>query len=266
MELYNFQKQSIHDLCYEGKHICVQDVGTGKSAVMMRWLANQNAKRVLIITTPSKRDSGDFLKDADTWNGKGWRESLEDFEIISWHGLAKWVKAHNGELWTWAFAFDEIQKAKAGVSSGMGKAFLNITINSSLWAGFTATPGDNWLHFYPYFTACGLVKNKTSFKREFAIAWMRWARRSRRRHPPMPVPFAVWRAYRPLRRRVRFTAVRAAVPCGSSSLWRCAWASPSPLRVVSDFCPVPWTSMSLSAQRTALTSAKTKPPSPCAAS
>jgi len=169
MELYNFQKQSIHDLCNNGKHICVQDVGTGKSAVMMRWLANQNTKRVLIITTPSKRDSGDFLKDADTWNGKGWRESLEDFEIISWHGLAKWVKAHTGELWTWAFAFDEIQKAKAGVSSGMGKAFLKITINSSLWAGFTATPGDNWLHFYPYFTACGLVKNKTSFKREFAI-------------------------------------------------------------------------------------------------
>jgi hypothetical protein len=70
----------------------------------------------------------------------------------------------------WAFAFDEVAKAKAGISSGMGKAFLKITINSlSPWAGFTATPGDNWLHFYPYFTACGYVPNKTNFKRRFAI-------------------------------------------------------------------------------------------------
>lgn len=169
MELYKFQKQSINDLCNAGKHICVQDVGTGKSAVMMRWLAEQQPSKVLIITTPSKRDSGDFLRDADTWNGEGWRLSLKEFEIISWHGLAKWVKAHEQELKEWAYAFDEIQKAKAGVSSGMGKAFLKITINSSLWAGFTATPGDNWLHFYPYFTACKFVKHKTDFKRKFAI-------------------------------------------------------------------------------------------------
>ena len=168
MELYNFQKQSIKDL-YNGKHIVVQATGSGKTAVMMKWLACMNPKRVLIITTPSKRDSGDFMKDADTWNGVGWRAGLKDFEVISWHGLSKWVKAHDGELRTWAFAFDEIQKAKAGVSSGMGKAFLKITINASLWAGFTATPGDNWLHFYPYFTACGYVKNKTDFKRKFAI-------------------------------------------------------------------------------------------------
>lgn len=168
MELYNFQKQSIKDL-YNGKHIVVQATGSGKTAVMMKWLACMNPKRVLIITTPSKRDSGDFLKDADTWNGVDWRAGLKDFEVISWHGLSKWVKAHEDELKDWAFAFDEIQKAKAGVSSGMGKAFLKITIYSSLWAGFTATPGDNWLHFYPYFTACGYVRNKTDFKRKFAI-------------------------------------------------------------------------------------------------
>lgn len=167
MELYGFQKESIKDLL-GGKHICVQDVGTGKSAVMMKWLKEKNVKRVLIITTPSKRDSGDFLRDADTWNGVEWRRGLKDFEIISWHGLAKWVSKH-ADFKEWAYAFDEIQKAKAGISSGMGKAFLKITINSSLWAGFTATPGDNWLHFYPYFTACGYVRNKTQFKHEFAI-------------------------------------------------------------------------------------------------
>lgn len=169
MELYKFQEKAIQGLC-NGKHIVCMDVGTGKSAVMMKWLAEQKPSKVLIITTPSKRDSGDFIKDADTWNGDKWRESLDEFEIISWHGLNKWVSEHYTELNDWVYAFDEIQKAKAGVSSGMGKAFLKITINSlSPWAGFTATPGDNWLHFYPYFTACGFVRNKTSFMRKFAI-------------------------------------------------------------------------------------------------
>ena len=169
MELYNFQKESLRDLC-NGKHFCIQATGSGKSAVMMRWLAEQKPRKVLIVTTPSKRDSGDFVRDADEWNGKAWRSNLDAFEIISWHGLSKWVNEHYGDLNTWAYAFDEVAKAKAGVSSNMGKAFLKITINSlAPWAGFTATPGDNWLHFYPYFTACGLVPNKTNFKRRFAI-------------------------------------------------------------------------------------------------
>ena len=171
-ELFGFQKKAIADL-KAGRHIVVQATGSGKSAEMMRWInwatQEHGKSKVLVVTTPSKRDSGDFLKDADEWNGKGWRESLEDFEIISWNGLSKWVKAHVNDRDEWVFAFDEIQKAKAGVSSAMGKSFLKITINSSLWAGFTATPGDNWLHFYPYFSACGFVPHKTAFKMRFAI-------------------------------------------------------------------------------------------------
>lgn len=168
-ELYNFQKVAIDDLI-NGKHFAILGTGCGKSAIMLRWLASQNKKKVLIVTTPSKRDSGDFLVEADTWNGAEWRAGLEKFEVISWHALSKWVSQHYNDLSEWAFAFDEVAKAKAGISSGMGKAFLKITINSlSPWAGFTATPGDNWLHFYPYFTACGFVRNKTSFKRRFAI-------------------------------------------------------------------------------------------------
>lgn len=167
-ELFNFQKKALQDL-FGGKHMCIMPTGSGKSAVMMRWLVKQTPRRVLIVTTPSKRDSGDFLRDADEWNGKTWRVKLKEFEVISWHGLAKWVKAHGSELCEWAYAFDEVAKAKAGVSSGMGKAFLNITKLTRNWIGLTATPGDNWLHFYPYFTACGYVRNKTEFKRRFAI-------------------------------------------------------------------------------------------------
>lgn len=168
MNLYSYQKQAIQDLL-EGKHLCIQPPGTGKSAVMMRWLAMQKPRKVLIITTASKVKSGDFLHDADVWNGEEWRKKLEKFEIISWNILAKWTEAHKTELSEWVYGFDECRRCCGGTSSGMGKSFLKITLNSSLWAGFTATPGDNWLHFYPYFVACGFVKNKTHFKRRFAI-------------------------------------------------------------------------------------------------
>lgn len=59
-------------------------------------------------------------------------------------------------------------KAGAGVSSGMGKTFLKITKRTNDWAGFTGTPGDTWLKFYPYFTACNLVRNKTTFLNVYA--------------------------------------------------------------------------------------------------
>jgi len=60
------------------------------------------------------------------------------------------------------------QKGSAGVSSGMGKAFLKITKKTDDWAAFTATPGDTWLKFYPYFVACTMVRNKTSFLNTYA--------------------------------------------------------------------------------------------------
>lgn len=60
------------------------------------------------------------------------------------------------------------QKGSAGVSSGMGKAFLKITKKTDDWAAFTATPGDTWLKFYPYFVACNMVRNKTSFMNTYA--------------------------------------------------------------------------------------------------
>lgn len=58
-------------------------------------------------------------------------------------------------------------KASAGCSSGMGKAFLGITQLTPDWAGFTGTPGDTWIKFYPYFQATGLVRNKTSFRSKY---------------------------------------------------------------------------------------------------
>ena len=37
------------------------------------------------------------------------------------------------------------------------------------WTGYTGTPGDTWIKFYPYFQATNKVRNKTMFKRQFCI-------------------------------------------------------------------------------------------------
>ena len=174
-ELYPFQKKAVDDLT-NGKKIAVLGTGCGKTAVMFRWLKNTGKRRVVVVTTPSKARSGDMEKEAVIWNGQDWVDGLESFEVISWYKFAKWkedwgrghtfnIEAYGRE---WAIAFDEVAKAKAGVSSGMGKAFLGITNVIEDWSGYTATPGDKWIDLHAYMVAADLVRNKTAFMREYA--------------------------------------------------------------------------------------------------
>lgn len=165
-QLYEYQKQAVEDLL-GGKHIVVAGTGCGKGAMAVIWAKamceRTKKKKVLVITTASKSRTGDFEADADLWCKPSFRNLLSSFSVISWHKLRAWVGDHFGELDEWVVIADEIAKASAGVSSGMGKAFLQLTKANKDWAGFTATPGDVWLKFYPYFQACGYVKNKTQF-------------------------------------------------------------------------------------------------------
>lgn len=170
-KLYKYQEQAVEDLL-DGKHIVVAGTGCGKGAMAVIWAKamckKTKKKRVLVITTASKSRTGDFEADADLWCGSSFRKSLSSFSVISWHKLRAWVEAHLSELDKWVVIADEIAKASAGVSSGMGRAFLRITKVNKDWAGFTATPGDTWLKFYPYFQACGFIRNKTHFMRKYA--------------------------------------------------------------------------------------------------
>lgn len=169
-ELYKFQQKALADLL-DGKHVCLLNVGCGKSAVSIRWArevcVKTGKKKLVVVTTASKKKSGDYLVEADTWAGEDWRRSLEEFEVITWHVLKKWVDQHWASLADHVFIFDEIAKAKSGVSSQMGRAFLRITGQTKNWTGYTATPGDAWLSYYPYFQATGLVRNKTAFKARY---------------------------------------------------------------------------------------------------
>ena len=169
-ELYKFQRDAIKDLL-GGKHIVISATGSGKGAMAVIW-ANEicrrtHKKKVLVITTASKSRTGDFEADADLWCGSSFRTSLSSFSVISWHKLKAWVKANWLSLGDWVVIADEVAKAGAGVSSGMGKAFLQLTAKTKYWAGFTATPGDTWLKFYPYFQACGYVRDKTRFMQRY---------------------------------------------------------------------------------------------------
>lgn len=172
--LYNYQKEAITALI-GGRHIVIAGTGSGKGAMAVVWakeLCRRTGKRkVLVVTTASKANMkpNDFELDADKWNGEAWRKTLSSFSVVSWHKLAAWAKAHVADLGEWVVVADEIAKAGAGVSSGMGRAFLKIAARNKDWAGFTATPGDTWIKFYPYFQACGLVRNKTSFLDRYAI-------------------------------------------------------------------------------------------------
>lgn len=176
--LYDFQEDALTHLL-NGKHALIMGTGLGKTAVAMRW-AEEKCKltgknKVLVVTTASKTKAkntlgeNDFEADAKMFCSKDFASGLKkNMELLSWHKLAKWVDAHWDALDEHIVIYDELQYAKAGVSSGRGKAFLKIAKNNNNWIGLTATPGDTWLSFYAYFQACGLVKNKTAFLNEFA--------------------------------------------------------------------------------------------------
>lgn len=168
--LYDFQKTAVAQLL-SGKHIIISGTGTGKTAMGANWIAEQVARtgkrKVLIVTTASKARTSDWEDEIGQWH-PSLLSSLLSLSTLSWHKLRAWVDANWCSLDEYIVVFDEIQKASAGVSSGMGKAFLKIAKRNSDWAGFTATPGDTWLKFYPYMVACGLEWNKTSFMRKYA--------------------------------------------------------------------------------------------------
>ena len=170
MKLYNFQDDAVNQLL-NGKHFIISGVGSGKTAMALVWahekIKETGKNKLLVVTTASKSRTGDFENEAGEWAPE-LKKSLTDFSVISWHKLDNWTRVNYKTIKDYILIFDEIQRAKAGVSSGMGKAFLKIAKLNHDWAGFTGTPGDTWLSFYPYFTACGLVLNKTAFLYEYA--------------------------------------------------------------------------------------------------
>lgn len=169
-ELFDFQNVSVKQLL-SGKHFIISGTGSGKTAMALVWadkkIEETGKKKLLVVTTASKSKTGDFENEADIWAPE-LKKKLRVFNVLSWHKLKSWADININDIDKYVIIFDEVAKAGAGISSGMGKAFLRITKLNEDWSAFTATPGDNWLKFYPYFTACKLVRNKTNFMGEYA--------------------------------------------------------------------------------------------------
>ena len=166
-ELFPFQKDSLAQLL-NGKHIIYATMGAGKTAITLKWAESElkHRDKLLVITTASKAHTTDWQDEAKKFTTM----KPKEFEVVSWHMAKKWCNAKTtDEISEWVVIFDELQRAKQGVSSLMGKAFLMLASNCASWVGATGTPGDSWIDFYPYFQATGKVRNKTAFKRQFCI-------------------------------------------------------------------------------------------------
>ena len=170
--LFDYQQQCVRELL-AGKHVIYAGMGLGKNPISMVWAGKKceetGKSKILVVTTASKAKTTDHADDLGSFYSSLPKSlSSLSLQVISWHKLRAWVDANWSSLEDWVVVFDEIQRCGAGASSQMGKAFLKITKKNPDWAGFTGTPGDTWLKFYPYFVATNLVRNKTSFMAEFA--------------------------------------------------------------------------------------------------
>lgn len=114
---------------------------------------------VYVITTPMKRDSLDWVREA----------ALVPFLLTgvdSWNNIKKYENIKNA-----VFIFDESKVIGYGAWT---KSFLKITSNNA-WILLSATPGDTWIEYMPVFLANGFYKNKTEFEREH-IMWSRFSK------------------------------------------------------------------------------------------
>ena len=115
--------------------------------------------KVYIITTPRKRDTCDWEKEAALIPVK-----LES--VDSWNNIKKYEHIKDA-----VFIFDETKILGYGAWT---YSFLKI-VKHNRWILLTATPGDTWLEYAPLFVANGFYKNKTEFEREH-IVWARYVK------------------------------------------------------------------------------------------
>jgi hypothetical protein len=144
--LYPHQESALEKL--KSGTILNGGVGSGKTITsLVFYERNFPNKKLYVITTAKKRDSGDWEEDA-------LKVGIQIEKVDSWNNVANYINMEDS-----FFIFDE--QRVVGYAT-WGKSFIKIA-RKNKWILLTATPGDSWLEYMPVFIANGFYKNKMDF-------------------------------------------------------------------------------------------------------
>lgn len=123
-------------------------VGSGKTITsLVFYKENFSNKKLYVITTAKKRDTGDWEEDAS-------KVGVNIEVVDSWNNIKNYTSLQDSFI-----IFDE--QRVVGYST-WGKAFITIC-RKNKWILLTATPGDTWMEYMTVFIANGFYRNKTDF-------------------------------------------------------------------------------------------------------
>lgn len=157
LELHPWQEDALAEL--KNGSVLVGGVGSGKSITGLSYFTRLDpTKKIVVITTAKKRDSGEWFSDAMKM---GLRNEMV---VDSWNNLKNYVDKEDC-----FFLFDEQKVIGWGAWT---KAFLQITKQND-WIIMSATPADTWMDLCAIFVAHGFFDNKTQFTNEH-VKWSRF--------------------------------------------------------------------------------------------
>lgn len=124
-----------------------------------KYIVPLDVRPVYVITTPKKRDSGD-------WTAEAALVPMFLTGVDSWNNISKYEHIKDA-----VFIFDETKITGYGAWT---YSFIKIAKNNN-WILLSATPGDSFIEYTSLFVANGFYKNKTEFEREH-IVWSRFVK------------------------------------------------------------------------------------------
>lgn len=188
VDLYSYQVDAIKQM-HNGSILC-GGVGTGKSrtsiayALIKEFSTSARTERtyidsdglehqviqlgtpcypkdIYVITTAKKRDTGDWEKELRVFGCSLYSDlrmktmSKIDCHVDSWNNIGKYIHVKDA-----MFIFDEQRISGSGK---WVKHFWKIAKHNN-WILLSATPGDDWLDYFPVFKANEFYETKTEFE------------------------------------------------------------------------------------------------------
>ena len=147
--LYPWQESAVRKLT--SGSILYGKVGSGKTlTALVYYLEQYSDRKLYVITTAKKRDTGDWEDDAN-------EVGIKDILVDSWNNIKKY-----GNVKDAFFIFDEQRVVGYGSWS---KTFIALAKKNE-WILLSGTPGDVWMDYMPVFVANGFYRNKTDFENQ----------------------------------------------------------------------------------------------------